>query len=69
MAKMIITKIDKSSVGLASELSVASKLIKLGCQVFLTLGHTKSVDIHASKNGKSHSIQVKGAQKNKSNSN
>lgn len=66
---MKITTIDKTSVGLASELSVASKLIKLGCQVSLTLGHTKSVDIHASKNGNNHSIQVKGAQKNKAKSN
>ncbi len=69
MAKMNIKTIDRTSVGLASELSVASKLIKLGCQVSLTLGHTKSVDIHASINGKTHSIQVKGAQKNKTNSN
>lgn len=66
MANTYVTIIDKSSVGLASELLVASKLIQYGCQVSLTLGHTKSVDIHASKNGIGHSVQVKGAQKNKS---
>lgn len=60
--------LDKTSVGIASELLVASKLIQHGCQVSLTLGHTKSVDIHASKNGCNYSIQVKGAQKNKSKS-
>ncbi|MDD3860374.1 MAG: hypothetical protein PHW83_09270 [Bacteroidales bacterium] len=62
---MEYTLIDKNSVGLASELIVAAKLIKCGYQVSLTLGHTKSVDIHASKDGINYSIQVKGCQKNK----
>lgn len=68
MAKKINTGIDKNSVGLASELLVAARLIENGYQVSLTLGHTKSVDIHASKNGDNYSIQVKGAQKNKAKS-
>jgi len=60
--------IDKDSVGLSSEFYVMAKLISMGFQTSLTFGHTKTLDIHASKNLKTYSFQVKGAQHNKANS-
>ena len=58
-------KIDKDAVGLAAEFFVLSNLISKGFQSSLTFGHTKSIDIHATKGEKIYAIQVKGASQNK----
>lgn len=58
--------LEKSQTGIASEFYVAGELSRLGYNVSLTCGNTKSIDLLIEKDGKAIPIQVKGIQKNKS---
>lgn len=63
---MEIQKLDKSQTGIASELYVAGELARLGYNVTLTFGNTKSIDLLIQKHTQLYKIQVKGMQSTKS---
>ena len=53
-------KIDKNQTGIACEHFAAAELFRLGYDVTMTSGKTKSVDITVIKDDKAIAIQVKG---------
>ena len=57
---MIKSTIDKNQTGIASEYYVVAELFRLGYDVTITSGKTKTVDILAIKDDKPIAIQVKG---------
>lgn len=59
-------KLEKNQTGIASEFYVAGELGRLGYNVSVTFGNTKSIDLLVEKNGKSKAVQVKGIQTTKS---
>lgn len=59
-------KLEKNQTGIASEFYVAGELSRLGYNVSVTFGNTKSIDLLVEKNGKTKAVQVKGIQTTKS---
>lgn len=59
-------KLLRSQTGIAAEYYVAGELSRLGFNVSITMGNTKSIDLLIEKNEKLVSIQVKGIQRTKS---
>ncbi len=59
-------KLERNQTGIASEFYAAGELSRLGYNVTLTFGNTKSIDLIIEKNGNAIPIQVKGIQKTKS---
>ena len=62
-------KIDKNQTGIACEHYAAAELYRLGYDVTITSGRTKSVDITIIKDGKTIAVQVKGMHSPKKSSN
>ena len=60
------TKLEKSQTGIASEFYVAGELARLGYNVTITFGNTKSIDLLIQKELNVFKIQVKGIQSNDS---
>lgn len=58
--------LEKNQTGIASEYYVAGELSRLGFNVSLTFGNTKSIDLLVEKDDKTVAIQVKGIQRTKS---
>ncbi|WP_373708341.1 group I intron-associated PD-(D/E)XK endonuclease [Kaistella sp.] len=52
-------KLEKNQTGIASEFYVAGELSRLGYNVSVTFGNTKSIDLLVEKNGKTKAVQVK----------
>lgn len=63
MAKELL---HKTNTGIASEFLVAGELSRRGCNVTMTFGNTKAIDLLIEKEGKLIPIQVKGIQRKKS---
>ncbi|MBG6234741.1 hypothetical protein IWX76_001309 [Pedobacter sp. CAN_A7] len=58
--------LEKQQTGIACEYYVAGELSRLGYNVSLTFGNTKSIDLLIEKDDKTLAIQVKGIQRTKS---
>ena len=58
--------LEKSQTGIASEFYVAGELSRLGYDVTITFGNTKSIDLLVHKDDQVYAIQVKGIQQTKS---
>jgi hypothetical protein len=58
--------LEKNQTGLASEFYVAGELSRLGYNVTITFGNTKSIDLLVQKGTEVCKIQVKGMQSTKS---
>lgn len=58
--------LEKQQTGIASEYYVAGELSRLGYNVSLTFGNTKSIDLLIEKDDCTVAIQVKGIQRTKS---
>lgn len=58
--------LEKVQTGLASEFYVAAELTRLGYDVTITFGNTKSVDLLVHKDDNVFAVQVKGIQRTKS---
>lgn len=61
-----MTTLEKQQTGIASEYYVAGELSRLGYNVSLTFGNTKSIDLLIEKDDHTVAIQVKGIQRTKS---
>ena len=55
-------KLEKNQTGIACEFYVAGELSRLGYNVTVTFGNTKSIDLLVSKNEETFAVQVKGIQ-------
>lgn len=58
--------LEKQQTGIACEYYVAGELSRLGYNVSLTFGNTKSIDLLVEKDDATLAIQVKGIQRTKS---
>ncbi|QGN23682.1 group I intron-associated PD-(D/E)XK endonuclease [Elizabethkingia anophelis] len=58
--------LEKQQTGIACEYYVAGELSRLGYNVSLTFGNTKSIDLLVEKDDNTIAIQVKGIQRTKS---
>jgi hypothetical protein len=58
--------LEKNQTGIASEFYVAGELSRLGYDVTVTFGNTKSIDLLVHKNDEIYAVQVKGIQQTKS---
>lgn len=58
--------LEKSQTGIACEYYVAGELSRLGYDVTITFGNTKSIDLLVHKNDEVYAVQVKGIQQTKS---
>lgn len=58
--------LEKQQTGIACEYYVAGELSRLGYNVSLTFGNTKSIDLLVEKDDSTLAIQVKGIQRTKS---
>jgi len=59
-------KLEKNQTGIAAEYYVAGELSRVGYNVSVTFGNTKSIDLLVERGDSTASIQVKGIQKTKS---
>lgn len=59
---METVKLEKSQTGIASEFYVAGEMSRLGYNVTVTFGNTKSIDLLVEKDDKVFKVQVKGMQ-------
>lgn len=59
-------KLEKSQTGIAGEFYVAGELSRLGYNVTVTFGNTKSIDLLIQKENKIFAVQVKSIQTTKS---
>lgn len=59
-------KLEKNQTGIASEFYVAGELSRLGYNVTVTFGNTKSIDLLIQKDTELFKVQVKGIQTTKS---
>lgn len=59
-------KLEKQQTGIAAEYYVAAELSRLGYDVTVTFGNTKSIDLLVHKNEEVFVVQVKGIQQTKS---
>jgi hypothetical protein len=58
--------LEKNETGIACEYYVAAELSRLGFDVTVTFGNTKSVDLLVHKDDNVYAVQVKGIQQTKS---
>lgn len=58
--------LEKQQTGIACEYYVAGELSRMGYNVSLTFGNTKSIDLLVEKDDTTLAIQVKGIQRTKS---
>jgi hypothetical protein len=58
--------LEKNQTGIASEFYVAGELSRLGYDVTVTFGNTKSIDLLVHKDDEVYAVQVKGIQQTKS---
>ncbi|TVR41065.1 MAG: hypothetical protein EA392_02440 [Cryomorphaceae bacterium] len=61
-----MTKLEKNQTGIASEYCVAGELARMGYNVSVTFGNTKSIDLLVERDDSTAAIQVKGMQRTKS---
>jgi hypothetical protein len=59
-------KLHKNLTGISAEFLVAGELARRNCNVSLSFGNTKSIDLFVEKGGRLIAIQVKGIQRLKS---
>lgn len=58
--------LEKNQTGIACEYYVAGELSRLGYDVTITFGNTKSIDLLVHKDDEVYAVQVKGIQQTKS---